>query len=111
MSPPDRSFCARHWLMELMVELRKAGKTLITTTHDIFLVKKIASRVIVLGENHGIIAYVMPAQVIADHELLRQANITHEHETNALGYSRQPEWTIHGDNIIDFSSAAVHRNN
>ena len=99
----------RHWLIGLMSEIRKAGKTIITTTHDISLVKQISSRVIVLGEDHGIIADGTPAEVISDHELLHRANIIHEHETDTFGYSRKPEDLINGKKIISFPSVAVNK--
>ena len=79
----------RHWLIGLISELRKAGKTIITTTHDISLVKQISSRVIVLGEDHSIIADGTPSEIITDHELLHRANIIHEHEMDTFGYSKE----------------------
>ncbi|MGO9146267.1 MAG: nickel ABC transporter ATP-binding protein, partial [Desulfomonilia bacterium] len=84
----------RHWLIGLISELRKAGKTIITTTHDISLVKQISSRVIVLGEDHGVIADGTPPEVIADHELLHRANIIHEHELDTFGYSQQTRRSV-----------------
>jgi cobalt/nickel transport system ATP-binding protein len=99
----------RHWLIGLISELRKTGKTIITTTHDISLVKQISSRVIVLGEDHSVIADGTPPKVIADHELLHQANIIHEHETDTFGYSRKPDEPFNGNKIINFPLAAVNK--
>jgi cobalt/nickel transport system ATP-binding protein len=99
----------RHWLIGLIGELRKAGKTIITTTHDISLVKQISSRVIVLGEDHTMIADDTPPEVIANHELLHRANIIHEHETDTFGYSRKPEDLINGKKIINFPIGSVHK--
>jgi len=79
----------RHWLIGLVSELQKAGKTIITTTHDISLVKQISSRVIVLGEDHSVIADGTPSEIITDHELLHRANIIHEHELDTFGYSKE----------------------
>ena len=81
----------RHWFIGVIDDLRKSGKTIITTTHDISLVKKIASRVVVLGEDHRLIADGMPPDVIADHELLHKANIIHEHEEDTFGYTRKSD--------------------
>jgi len=100
----------RHWLIELISGLRKAGKTIITTTHDISLVKKISSRVIVLGEDHTIIADSTPPVIIADHELLHRANIIHEHEADNFGYSRKPEDLINGKKIISFPLGSSNKN-
>jgi cobalt/nickel transport system ATP-binding protein len=79
----------RHWFIGLIGELRKAGKTIIITTHDISLIERISSRILVLDENHAIIADSTPAEIIADHELLHRANIIHEHETETFVYSRE----------------------
>ena len=99
-----------HWLIGLISELRKAGKTIITTTHDISLVKQISSRVIVLGEDHSMIADGTPPEVIADHKLLHRANIIHEHETDTFGYTRKPEDPINGKKIISFPISSSHKN-
>jgi cobalt/nickel transport system ATP-binding protein len=79
----------RHWFIGLIGELRKAGKTIIITTHDISLIERISSRILVLDENHAIIADSTPAEIIADHELLHRANIIHEHETETFVYSHE----------------------
>ena len=79
----------RHWFIGLIGELRKAGKTIIITTHDISLIEKISSRILVLDENHTLVADSTPAEIIADHELLHRANIIHEHETETFVYSRE----------------------
>jgi cobalt/nickel transport system ATP-binding protein len=92
----------RHWLIGLISELQRAGKTIITTTHDISLVKQISSRVIVLGEDHGVIADGKPPEVISDHELLHRANIIHEHETDTFGYTRKTEDPPDGKKIVGF---------
>jgi cobalt/nickel transport system ATP-binding protein len=84
----------RHWLIGLISELRKAGKTIITTTHDISLVKRISSRVIVLGEDHSLIADGTPPEIITDHDLLHQANIIHEHEPDTFGYAQQTRRSV-----------------
>jgi cobalt/nickel transport system ATP-binding protein len=68
----------RHWFINLLDELRNAGKTIITATHELSLVAKISSRVLVLAEDHTIAADGTPAEVIANHEILHQANIVHE---------------------------------
>jgi cobalt/nickel transport system ATP-binding protein len=98
----------RHWLIGLISELRKAGKTIITTTHDISLVKQISTRVIVLGEDHSVIADGTSAEVIADHELLHRANIIHEHETDTFGYSQKPDEKPTAGKIISFPPAALN---
>jgi len=71
----------RHWFINLICELRQAGKTIITATHELSLVGKISSRVLVLAEDHTIAADGTPVEVIADHQILHKANIVHESDT------------------------------
>ena len=101
----------RRWLIGLIGELRKTGKTIITTTHDISLVKQISSRVIVLGEDHRLIADGAPSDIVTDHELLHRANIIHEHETDTFGYSRESDDPPNGNKIIAFPLTAGDKNN
>jgi cobalt/nickel transport system ATP-binding protein len=100
----------RHWLIVLISELTKAGKTIITTTHDISLVKQISSRVIVLGEDHRVLADGTPHEIISDHELLHRANIIHEHETDTFGYTRKPEDLPNEKKIIGFPHSSANKN-
>jgi cobalt/nickel transport system ATP-binding protein len=79
----------RHWLIGLIGELRNVGKTIITTTHDISMIEKISSRVLVLDEDHTITADRKPAEIINDHQLLHRANIIHEHEMDTFVYPRK----------------------
>jgi cobalt/nickel transport system ATP-binding protein len=71
----------RHWFINLICELRHAGKTIITATHELSLVGKISSRVLVLAEDHTVAADGTPAEIVANHEILHRANIVHESDT------------------------------
>lgn len=75
----------RYWFTELIGELRKAEKTIVISTHELSVVAKVSSRVLVLTEEHVIAADGPPAKVIKDHELLHKANILHEHEIDTSG--------------------------
>ena len=79
----------RHWFINLVSELRNAGKTIITATHELSLVAKISTRVLVLAEDHTIAADGTPAEVIADHEILHRANIVHESDTTKYFHQAQ----------------------
>ena len=65
-------------LINLIHNLQDAGKTTITTTHELEIVPVIADRVIVLGENRRILAEGSPSQILSDHKLLVEANLIHE---------------------------------
>ena len=67
------------WLIELIRDLAKCGKTIITATHDLDIVEQISTRAIVVGEDHTLTADSDCASVMADRELLMSANLIHRH--------------------------------
>ena len=67
------------FLLQLMDELNRAGKTLVTATQDMRIVEHIASRAIVLGEDHRLAGQGAAAAVLADTGLLLGANLVHHH--------------------------------
>ncbi len=68
------------WLLvNLIQELGRQGKTIVTATHELEIVPIIAERVIVIGEDRRVIADDTPARVLADEALLVRANLIHEH--------------------------------
>lgn len=69
---------SRHWFMGVAAELAGAGKTLVTATHDLSLAQRIATRIVVVGEEHRVVADGTPAAILADRELLVRANLIHE---------------------------------
>ncbi len=66
-------------LVNLIRLLGKAGKTIVTATHELDIVPIIAERVVVLGENRKVLADGAAADVLANRELLIAANLIHEH--------------------------------
>jgi len=69
----------RHWLLELMVELGRAGKTIVFATHELSQLEWIADRCLVLSEGHRRLAEGSPGEILADRNLLLEANLVHEH--------------------------------
>jgi cobalt/nickel transport system ATP-binding protein len=67
------------WLMELLQELGRAGKTIITATHDLETVSHISKRAIVMGEDHRIVMDGDVEEVLSNLELLLSTNLIHEH--------------------------------
>jgi len=70
---------SQYALVELLVRLSAAGKTLITATHDLNIVPRIASRALVFSEEHTVVADASSQEILADLPLLRQVNLVHEH--------------------------------
>jgi cobalt/nickel transport system ATP-binding protein len=68
------------WFLELLLELRSAGKTLIMATHDLDLLELLADRCLVFSERHRIVTDGAPAEVLADGDTLRSANLIHAHK-------------------------------
>lgn len=70
---------AQYWLIELLVRLHEAGKTLITATHDLNIVSTIANRAIVFSEDHTIVADGPASDILSDLPLLLGVNLIHQH--------------------------------
>lgn len=67
------------WLVELLQELGRAGKTIITATHDLETVEQISKRSIVMSEDHRIVVDGDVEHVLNNRELLLSTNLIHEH--------------------------------
>ncbi|MGD0167289.1 MAG: ABC transporter ATP-binding protein [Gaiellaceae bacterium] len=70
---------SQHWLLELVVELGRAGKTIVYASHELAQLERVADRCLVLSEEHRCLAEGAPAGILADRELLLAANLVHEH--------------------------------
>ena len=64
---------------ELIRELTRAGKTIITATHNLDIVEKISTRAIVIGEDHTIKGDRDCTSIMNDLKLLMSANLIHTH--------------------------------
>jgi cobalt/nickel transport system ATP-binding protein len=69
----------RHWLVELIIELNAAGKTIVVATHDLAALEDLADRCVVLSEDHRVAADGPTASILADEELLVTVNLVHRH--------------------------------
>jgi cobalt/nickel transport system ATP-binding protein len=66
------------WLMELIGDLNRAGKTIVVATHDLEHLEMLADRCAVFSEDHQIVAVGRTGPILADHALLRTVNLVHE---------------------------------
>lgn len=66
-------------LVDLIRRLGRAGRTIVTATHELDIVPAIADRVVVLGEERRVLADGTPGEILADRRLLLRANLIHEH--------------------------------
>ena len=81
-------------LIDLIAALRKAGKTIITATHDLHAVSEISDRAIIIGEDHRVLADGRTQGLMKDPGLLLKANLIHEHahchmEPDGRGYEHE----------------------
>ncbi|MEO8267563.1 MAG: ABC transporter ATP-binding protein [Ilumatobacteraceae bacterium] len=68
----------QQWLIELIVELHRAGKTVVMATHDLESIDHLADRCVVFGEDHRFVGAGTPGEILADRELLLAVNLIHE---------------------------------
>jgi len=68
----------QRWLIELILELNGAAKTIVLATHDLPTLELLADRCVVLSEEHRVVAEGPPDELLADRELLLSVNLIHE---------------------------------
>jgi cobalt/nickel transport system ATP-binding protein len=68
------------WLLDVLDEWKAAGRTVVIATHDLGIAAESADRMIVLSEEHRIVADGAPEDVLGRRELLLEVNLIHEHE-------------------------------
>jgi cobalt/nickel transport system ATP-binding protein len=69
----------KHWLVELIVELGRAGKTIVLATHDLDLLEWVSDRCLLFSEAHRLVADGPTSEILADDEALLGFNLIHEH--------------------------------
>jgi cobalt/nickel transport system ATP-binding protein len=70
----------QQWLVELIVELGQAGKTIVMATHDLDVLELVADRCLVFSEDHLLVAEGTPDEIMSDRDLLLRVNLIHEHD-------------------------------
>ena len=64
-------------LMELIVVLNRAGKTVVLATHDLATLDTLADRCVVFSEDHRIVAEGPPREILGHRDLLLGLNLIH----------------------------------
>jgi cobalt/nickel transport system ATP-binding protein len=75
----------QQWLVDLIVEVNRAGKTVVLASHDLETLDVLADRCVVFSEQHRIVADGPPATILDDRATLLAVNLIHERTR-----SRQP---------------------
>ncbi len=84
LDPRTQSF-----LIDLLVSLSEAGKTIVLATHDLNLVADLDMRVALMSENHAIEKVGSALEILGDEEMLMRTNLIHEHRHIHGGHSHQ----------------------
>ena len=67
------------WLLDVLDEWKQEGRTVVMATHDLSAAAESADRIVVLSEDHTIVADGTPEEVLLQRELLLAVNLIHEH--------------------------------
>lgn len=70
---------SQSWLVDFIISQGKAGRSVVTATHDLSIVDAIADRVFVFNEEHRLVTEGTPASILADERLLLDCNLVHDH--------------------------------
>ena len=77
------------WLLDVLEEWKAAGKTVVIATHDLSIAAESADRLVVLSEEHAVVADGEPDDVLSQRELLLEVNLIHEHAHRHRGAAHQ----------------------
>jgi len=96
LDPRTQSF-----LIDLLLSLNDAGKTVIIASHDLSMVADMEMNVALLSEEHRVEKIGSAAEILADEELLIRTNLIHEHLHRHGGEAhrhRHAHFFFHGHN-------------
>jgi cobalt/nickel transport system ATP-binding protein len=68
------------WLLDVLRDWKEAGRTVVVATHDLSAAAESCDRMVVLSEDHRVVADGSPDDVLAQRDLLLSVNLIHEHE-------------------------------
>lgn len=66
-------------LIDILYQLKEDGKTILSTTHDLYFASELADEIFVMGEGKDIIAKDVPHLILSAQELLLENNLIHKH--------------------------------
>jgi cobalt/nickel transport system ATP-binding protein len=67
------------WLLGVLETWKREGRTAVLATHDLSAAAESADRMVVLSEEHTIVADGPPGEVLGQRDLLLAVNLIHEH--------------------------------
>ena len=66
-------------LIEMLIQFSRAGKTVITATHDLHIIEDISDKVYVFGQDRTLADDGSPAKILGNTALLQANNLIHVH--------------------------------
>lgn len=85
----------QRWLIELLLELNKQGRTIITSTHNLDLAHAISRRALVLSEDHQLVYNGPSHEALENKQLLMSVNLIDEY-CHVHGEEEHKHRYIHG---------------
>lgn len=74
----------QRWVVDLVMKLNRAGKTVITSTHSLELVQELSARAVLFDATHSIAADMPTGRLLENVDLLKEVNLVdesyHRHE-------------------------------
>jgi len=67
-------------LIDILYQLKDDGKTILSTTHDLYFASELADEIFVMGEDKDVVAKGVPHLILSDQELLLGNNLIHKHK-------------------------------
>lgn len=67
------------FFIELILQLNKAGKTIIFSTHHLDLIDHLQPKVVAISEDHSVLRIAPANEILNDESFLINANLIHEH--------------------------------
>jgi cobalt/nickel transport system ATP-binding protein len=97
----------QQWLMDLIVELRRAGKTIVLATHDLDVLEVIATRCLVFSEEHQIVVEGTTDEILGNRGLLLEVNLihAHSHRHGEVSHGHEHELKHHDSSAQDAHGA------
>ncbi len=79
------------WLLSVLEDWKREGRTVVMATHDLTAAAEAADRLVVLSEGHSVVADGTPDEILAQRDLLLSVNLIHEHaHRHAVTAHRHP---------------------
>ncbi len=101
------------WLLDVLSEWKRAGRTVVIATHDLSIAEESSDRMVVLSEEHRVAVEGAPEEVLRNRDVLLAVNLIHEHAhrhgamTHVHGHAHAHGHSHDGDHAHDRTAKPV----